>query len=126
VKGVTGGILWANMHLLFWLSLVPFTSSWMAEHYLSAVPVALYGFVLIMAAVAYLILEHLLVRHEGPGSLMAKAVGKDFKAYLSPVAYGTAIVLSFFYPLVSLAIYASVALSWLVPDPRIERAIKTS
>lgn len=123
VRGVTGAILWANLHLLFWLSLVPFATAWMGEHYLSAWPVALYGVVLLMAALAYAILARLLVRHEGPGSLMAKAVGGELKIALSPVAYGAAIAIAFFFPPLSLALYAGVALCWLIPDPRIERAI---
>ncbi len=120
---ITNDLLWANIALLFTLSLVPFATAWMGEHYLSAWPVALYGVVLLMAALAYAILARLLVRHEGPGSLMAKAVGGELKIALSPVAYGAAIAIAFFFPPLSLALYAGVALCWLIPDPRIERAI---
>jgi len=126
VKSVTGPILWANLHLLFWLSLVPYTSSWMGEHYTAALPVALYGANLFLTAIAYTILARLLVKHEGPESLMAKAIGNDNKTLWSLAAYGAAIALSFVYLPLSLAIYAGVALSWLIPDPRIERAIKAS
>ncbi len=123
VKSVTGGILWANLHLLFWLSLVPFASAWMGEHYTAALPVSLYGVVLLMNAFAYSILERLLVSHEGPQSLMARAVGKDRKTQLSLVGYVAAIAAGPFVPLLSLGIYAAIAFSWLIPDPRIEREI---
>ena len=126
VKSVTGGILWANLHLLFWLSLVPFASAWMGENYNAALPVALYGVVLLMNGFAYMVLARVLVRHEGPGSLMARAIGKDRKTQISIVGYVVAIAVALFFPLVSLGIYAAVALSWLTPDPRIERAIGTS
>jgi uncharacterized membrane protein len=125
-RGVTGAILWANLHLLFWLSLVPFASSWMGENYLSAWPVALYGIILLMAALAYAILARLLLRHEGPGSLLAKATGGNLKMALSPLAYGAAIVAAFFSPRLSLVLYAVVALAWLIPDRRIERVMKPS
>ncbi|HTO42148.1 MAG TPA: TMEM175 family protein [Rhizomicrobium sp.] len=125
-KSVSGPILWANLHLLFWLSLVPYSSSWMGEHYTASLPVALYGINLLLTALAYAILARLLVKHEGPDSVMAKAIGKDSKTWWSLAAYGSAIALSFAFPPLSLAIYAGVALCWLIPDPRIERAIKTS
>jgi len=120
---VTGAILWANLHLLFWLSLVPFTAAWMGEHTHDAWPVAAYGAVLLMTGAAYMILARLLVLHEGPDSILARAVGSDTKTLLSLAAYLTAIAAAFFVPYVSLALYAAVALAWLVPDRRIERAM---
>ncbi|HEY8950421.1 MAG TPA: TMEM175 family protein [Rhizomicrobium sp.] len=122
-KSVTGGILWANLHLLFWLSLVPFVSAWMGEHYTSAWPVVAYGAVLLMTGAAYMILARLLVTHEGPDSVLARAMGRDTKTIVSLIAYLAAIVLAFFAPYVSLALYAAVALIWLVPDRRVERAM---
>jgi uncharacterized membrane protein len=123
VKAVNGGILWANLHLLFWLSLVPFVSGWMDEHYLSALPVALYGMVLFMNGVAYGILASLLVRHEGPQSLLAQAFRNDRKMIGSVAAYAIAIAAAWALPILSLALYAGVALAWLVPDRRIEKAL---
>jgi len=123
---VSGAILWANLHLLFWLSLVPFTSEWMGEHLTDAWPVAAYGAVLLMTGAAYMILARLLVKHEGPDSVLARAVGGDTKTMLSLVAYLTAIAAAFFAPYISLGLYAAVALAWLVPDRRIERAIANS
>ncbi|MBS0272992.1 MAG: DUF1211 domain-containing protein [Proteobacteria bacterium] len=126
VKSVSGGILWANLHLLFWLSLVPFTSEWMGEHYTDALPVAAYGADLLLTGAAYLILARLLVSHEGPESVLARAFGYDVKTIVSLVAYFTAIVAAFFVPYISLALYALVALIWLVPDRRIERTMAAS
>jgi uncharacterized membrane protein len=126
VKSVSGGILWANLHLLFWLSLVPFTCEWMGEHYTDALPVAAYGAVLLMTGAAYLILARLLVLHEGPDSVIARAFGYDLKTILSLAGYVAAIVGAFFTPYLSLALYAAVALIWLVPDRRIERAMANS
>ncbi len=126
VKTVTGGILWANLHLLFWLSLVPFVSGWMGEHYTAALPVAAYGVVLFMNGVAYGILAWLLLRHEGPDSVLAKAYRNDHKMIGSVVAYAAALAAVWFMPVVSLALYAAVALTWLVPDTRIEKALKLS
>ncbi len=123
-RSVNGAILWANLHLLFWLSLVPFASSWLGENYLSPMPVALYGVVLLMAAIAYAVLAQLLVRHEGENSLIAKALGKDRKTPWSVLGYAAAIALAPFLAPLSLALYAGVALSWFIPDPRIERALK--
>jgi uncharacterized membrane protein len=122
-KSVTGGVLWANLHLLFWLSLVPFVSGWMGEHYTASIPVALYGAVLFMCGVAFAILARLLVRHEGPDSVLAKALGKDGKTLGSVAAYAAAIAVAPFLPLVSLGLYAAVALAWLIPDRRIEKAL---
>ena len=122
-RTVTGPILWANLHLLFWLSLVPATTAWMGENHFAAMPVALYGVVLFMAGLAYTILATLLVRHEGPDSTLAKALGRDFKGKLSQAAYAVGVLASFFAPAVALAIYVAVALIWLVPDRRIERQV---
>jgi uncharacterized membrane protein len=126
VRSVTGGILWANLHLLFWLSLVPFASDWMGENYSAALPVALYGIILLMCGIAYGILARLLVCHEGEGSVIGRAIGKDTKTILSDVGYAVAIGLAFVLPLASLAIYALVGLSWLIPDRRIERVLRDS
>jgi uncharacterized membrane protein len=124
--GVSGPILWANLHLLFWLSLVPFTSAWMGENHLATVPIALYGGALLMCAIAYAILAQLLIRHEGRGSTLARALGKDGKTWLSIVAYIAAITGAFFLPYLSLGLYAAVALVWLIPDRRIERTLHVS
>lgn len=120
---VNGRILWANNHLLFWLSLFPFTTAWMNDDF-AAVPVALYGFVLCMAAVAYYILAHQLVEHHGSESAMAKALGSDFKGRISIVLYVLGLSLSFLNPHISVIIYACVALIWLVPDKRFEKILK--
>lgn len=122
-KHVTGGILWANLHLLFWLSLFPFATGWMGENHWAATPTAAYGAVLLMAAVAYYILERAIIAHQGAGSLLAAAVGSDWKGKLSPVLYFVAIPLSFVIPWIAIAIYVFVALLWLVPDRRIERML---
>ena len=124
VKTVTGPILWANMHLLFWLSVVPFATAWMGENHLSPLPVATYGFVLIMNATAYTILMLMLVRNEGPDSAIARAMGSDWKGRISWLAYAAAIVLAFFQPLAAKVIYLVVAMVWFIPDPRVERALK--
>jgi uncharacterized membrane protein len=124
VNSITGPILWANMHLLFWLSVVPFATAWMGENHLAALPVATYGVVLIMNATAYTILMIMLVRHEGPDSALAKAMGHDWKGRLSWLAYAVAIGLAFVQPLASKLIYLVVAMVWFVPDPRVERTLK--
>lgn len=120
---VTGGILWANLHLLFWLSLFPFVTGWIGENHVSSAPVALYGFVLLMAAIAYFVLEHAIIASQGPDSLLAKAVGDDYKGKISPLLYASAIPLAFYKPWISQSIYVLVALMWLVPDRRIERVL---
>ncbi|HEU4569134.1 MAG TPA: TMEM175 family protein [Gemmatimonadales bacterium] len=120
---VTGAILWANLHLLLWLSLVPFCTGWMGENHFAPHTVALYGVVLLMAAIAYYILQSLIIRAQGPGSLLRKAVGGDWKGKLSPVLYLAAVALAFKAPWASLGIYALVALTWLIPDRRIERVL---
>jgi uncharacterized membrane protein len=123
VHHVSGGILWANLHLLFWLSLFPFTTGWMGENHLAATPAAVYGFVLFMAAMAYYILQRAIIAHHGPASLLATAIGRDLKGKLSPVTYLAAIALAFVSPWIANALYLAVALLWLVPDRRIERAL---
>jgi uncharacterized membrane protein len=123
VKRVTGGVLWANLHLLFWLSLFPFVTGWMGENHFAELPTALYGCVLLMAAIAYWILVVTIVNEEGADSLLARAIGRDLKGKLSPVAYAVAIALSFVNHWIAAAIYILVALVWLVPDRRIERIL---
>ncbi|MES2960421.1 MAG: TMEM175 family protein [Pseudomonadota bacterium] len=123
VHKVSGPILWANLHLLFWLSLVPFTTGWMGENHFAALPTALYGAVLLMSAIAYWILQQLIIASQGPESLLHRAVGGDWKGKVSPVAYGLAIPLAFWQGWLSLALYALVALVWLIPDRRIERVL---
>lgn len=120
VKRVTGDILWANLHLLFWLSLIPFTTGWMGENHFAPAPMAVYGFVLLMAAVAYFILQGRILKRHGPDSLLAKAIGKDLKGKISPILYMVAIAFTCLNPWISGGIYVLVALIWLVPDKRIE------
>jgi uncharacterized membrane protein len=117
---VCGAALWANLHLLFWLSLIPFVTAWMDENFAPA-PVALYGVVLLMSAIAYYILVRVLIRENGPESRLAKAVGKDFKGFISIVAYAVAIAATLWNPWVSLGLYVLVAIMWFIPDRRIER-----
>jgi uncharacterized membrane protein len=121
---VSGGILWANLHLLFWLSLFPFTTAWMGENHLAAIPTAIYGFVLLMAATAYYVLQRTIIAREGCESLLALAIGKDWKGKLSPVLYLIAIPLAFVSSWIASGLYVFVALLWLIPDPRIERELK--
>jgi len=146
VEAVDGATLWANLHLLFWLSLLPFVTGWVGEtlkiyialgtsphfpfivgqfgeHHLASLPTGLYGFVLLMAAIAYWILQRVLTRHHEANALLAKAVGRDWKGNLSPVLYVVGIALSFYRPWIATLIYAAVALLWLVPDRRIERVM---
>ena len=122
--GVTGSILWANLHLLFWLSLFPVTTAWMGENEFARKPSAVYGFVLLMAGIAYLLLERAIIAADGPSSVLRHAVGKDWKGKLSPVLYVAAIVSTFWWQWVAQALYVLVALLWLIPDRRIERALK--
>lgn len=123
VKQVKGSILWANMHLLFWLSLVPFTTGWMAENHFAPNTAALYGVNLLMAAIAYFILQSIILRIHGDDSILAKAIGSDLKGKASPVLYIIAIALSFFNEYIACGIYTLVALMWLIPDKRIEKTI---
>jgi uncharacterized membrane protein len=118
---VSGGILWANLHLLFWLSLVPFATGWVGENFNASGPVALYGVILMGAGCAYYILEQLLIRRHGRESRLALSVGRDRKGIISVVAYATAIPVSFRRPSIACAIYLLVAILWLIPDRRIER-----
>jgi uncharacterized membrane protein len=123
VRRVSGGTLWANQHLLFWLSLVPFSTAWMSENDFPTVPVAVYGITLLAAGIAYYILQTMLLRADVEGSLLAKAVGSDVKGRLSPVLYCVGIGLSFVNRWLGIGIYIVVALMWLVPDRRVERLI---
>jgi uncharacterized membrane protein len=120
---VTGPMLWANLHLLFWLSLIPFATGWMGENHFAAAPSALYGVVLLMAAIAYWILQQLIISSQGDDSLLRKAVGHDWKGKLSPLLYVLAIVAAFWSQWISQSLYVLVALVWLVPDRRIEKAL---
>ena len=121
---VSGGVLWANLHLLFWLSLFPFATGWMGENHFAAWPTALYGVVLLMAACAYWILQQAIIAAEGPASLLKTALGNDWKGRLSPLLYICAIVSTLWLPWVAQLIYVVVALLWLVPDRRIEHALQ--
>ncbi len=123
-KQVSGGILWANLHLLFWLSLFPFTTAWMGENHIAATPTAVYGFVLLMAAIAYYVLQRAIIAKQGHESLLALAIGKDWKGKLSPVLYVIAIPLAFVSSWIASGLYVFVALLWLIPDPRIERELE--
>ena len=123
-KRVTGGILWANLHLLFWLSLFPFATGWMGENHLAPTPTALYGFVLLMAAFAYVILERAIIIQQGGDSPLAVAIGCDRKGKLSSLLYLAAIPLAFVSPWIASVLYAIVALAWFMPDRRIERALE--
>jgi len=122
---VTGPMLWANLHLLFWLSLFPFATGWMGENHFLSAPSAFYGVVLLMAGVAYLILQQLIIASQGRDSLLKKAVGSDWKGKLSPILYVVAILTAFWSQWVSQAIYVLVALFWLIPDRRIERVLSS-
>jgi len=124
-KRVSGRILWANLHLLFWLSLFPFTTAWVGENHLAAAPAAIYGFVLLMAAISYYILQQAIIAKQGRDSLLAKAIGGDWKGKLSPLLYLIAIPLAFVHPWLANVLYVAVALLWLVPDRRIERTLET-
>ena len=123
---VTGTILWANLHLLFWLSLFPFATGWMGENHFAAVPTALYGGVLLMAAIAYYVLQQTIIRAQGSESILKRAVGSDWKGKLSPVLYVIAIVATLISPWIAQAIFVTVALLWLIPDRRIEHALPRS
>ena len=120
---VSGGIMWANLHLLFWLSLIPFVTGWMGENHFAALPTSLYGVVLLMAAFAYLILQRAIIAREGRGSSLAGAIGSDWKGKLSILCYFAAIGLAFVNQWLSDALYVFVAVMWLIPDRRVERAL---
>jgi uncharacterized membrane protein len=123
LQKVSGPILWSNLHLLFWLSLVPFTTGWMGENHFAAMPTALYGVVLLMSAIAYWILQRQIIAAQGADSILRKAVGGDWKGKLSPLIYVIAIVAAFWWQPFAQALYVLVALAWLVPDRRIERTL---
>jgi uncharacterized membrane protein len=125
-KSVNGKVLWANMHLLFWLSLIPFVTGWMGENHFAPLPTAIYGVVLLCSAIAYTILQATIVHHHGgQNELLARAIGSDFKGKVSIVLYFVAIATAFLHQAISHVIYAAVALTWLVPDRRIEKKIET-
>jgi uncharacterized membrane protein len=126
VTRVDGLILWANSHLLFWLSLIPATTAWMGDNFLAPLPTAVYGGTLLMPAIAYYLLQKALMRKQGPDSVLAKALSSNIKGKISPVLYGAGIVLAFVSPWLSIAIYALVAIMWLVPDRRIENVLRDS
>ena len=124
VKRVTGSILWANTHLLFWLSLVPFVTAWAGEHHFTELPVAAYSFVLLMAGMAYFILSKTIVAVHGKESVLSTAIGKDFKGIISVVAYALAVIFAFFVKEISLFLILAIAVLWLIPDKRIENKLK--
>ena len=124
IDKVTGDVMWANLHLLFWLSLVPFVTAWMGENQFAAVPMALYGVVLLMAAIAYYILQTLLLKHHSHDSVLVRAIkGNDLKGKISPALYIVGILATWISPWISGAMYVLVALMWVIPDRRIEKAI---
>jgi uncharacterized membrane protein len=124
VERVDGAILWANTHLLFWISLIPFATGWMGENQFQRLPTALYGVALLMPAIAYYILERVIIRHQGPGGPLAKALGRDVKGKISPFLYLAAVGIAFVVPWVAHVIYVLVAVMWLIPDRRIEKRVK--
>ena len=121
---IDGGVLWANMHLLFWLSLIPFTTAWLGENEFAPAPTALYGGVLLMCALAYFILQRGITHAQGKDSLLANAVGRDLRGKTSPLLYAAAIPVAFWQPWLSFAIYVGITLMWIMPDLRIERAVE--
>jgi uncharacterized membrane protein len=123
---LSGGVLWANLHLLFWLSLIPFTTGWLGENKFAAIPAAAYGIVLLAAALAYYALQWTIIRQQGEGSLLAAAIGRDWKGKASPLLYAAGIGLSFVNRWLAVAVYVTVALMWLVPDRRLERIVATT
>ena len=123
---VNGAILWANTHLMFWLSLVPFATGWMGENHFAPVPTAVYGAVMFMSAMAYWLLERVIIGAQGPDSRLQRAIGRHWKEKISPLFYAAGIVLACWLPWVALALYAAVAMMWLVPDKRIEHEVHAS
>jgi len=121
---ISGSILWANLHLLFWLSLVPFTTAWMGENNFTTAPTTLYGVILLMAAIAYFILQQVIIASQGKNSMLKMAIGNDLKGKISPVLYIVAILFSFWFEWISISLYVLVAIIWLVPDKRIERVMQ--
>jgi len=124
VNRVDGLILWANSHLLFWLSLIPMATGWLGRNFLAPVPTAVYGVALLMPAIAYFLLQRAIIHRQGAHSVLAKAVGSDIKGKMSPILYLSGIALAFYQPWLSVALYVLVAAIWLVPDRRIERALR--
>ena len=123
VHKVSGPILWANLHLLFWLSLIPFATGWMGENHFAALPTALYGVALLMPAIAYFVLQQLIIASQGPSSVLKRAIGGDWKGKAPPILYAIAIPTAFWSRWISLSVYVLVALIWFVPDRRIERIV---
>jgi uncharacterized membrane protein len=123
VKSVNGAVLWSNLHLLFWLSLTPFTSAWMGESHFAPLPVAAYGGALLMCALAYTILVRVLIAHDGQDSLLARAIGRDAKGWISLACYAAGLACAAVLPLLSVGFYALVAAIWLIPDRRIEKIL---
>ena len=123
VKQVSGGILWANLHLLFWLSLIPFATAWIGEHHFGPFPMLVYGFVLLMCGISYSVLQIIIIKKHGENSLLSKAVGADYKGKASVILYLIAIVSTYYHEIISGIIYILVALMWLIPDKRIERIL---
>jgi len=124
VKKVKGGILWANLHLLFWLSLIPFATAWIGEHHFAAFPMLIYGCVLLMCALAYFILQIQIISNHGNDSILARAIGKDFKGKASVILYFIAILSTYYHEVISAVIYIFVALMWLIPAKRIEKILE--
>jgi uncharacterized membrane protein len=125
VTSINGKVLWANMHLLFWLSLIPFVTAWAGEYHFASVPTASYGFVLLMAACAYTLLTRVLILKDGKSSLLATAVGRDLKGKLSIVLYILGMLLTLWHPIMAFLLYVLVAIIWFVPDKRIEKSLDT-
>ena len=123
VKTVDGSVLWANMHLLFWLSIVPFTTAWMGDNLFAAAPTALYGAALLMSSIAFFLMQTVIMRRQGESSPLRQALGSDLKGKLSPFVYLAGIGLAFVNPAVSYLLYLGVALAWLIPDRRVEHAV---
>lgn len=121
ITQVNGKILWANLHLLFWLSLIPFATAWIGEHHFAPFPMMFYGFILLMNAITFLILQNVILKNHDENSILAKALGKNRKGIISPILYSIGIVFAPFYPVISGILYIFVALMWLIPDNRIER-----
>lgn len=122
-QSISSSILWANMHLLFWLSLIPFGTGLMGENHFSGIPTAIYGFILLMSGVAYWVLQQQIIRYQGADSILRKAIGKDFKGKTSPLIYLIALLCACAYPSLAIFLYVFVALMWLVPDRRIEKIL---
>jgi uncharacterized membrane protein len=122
-RKVTAGMMWANLHLLFWLCIFPFVTGWMGENHFMTAPTAVYGAVMLLAAIAYFILQNVIIAEQGCDSKLAAAIGRDLKGRFSPVLYAVAVAAAFYQPWISCGIYVFVALMWLIPDRRIERAL---